>query len=124
MLWGLYRFNNMKAKYLILIIFSFFIVTNTLAGGIFSGYEMSTCLLIDFSIVISLGLIYHLFSSSIADGYKIGTFCILLLSGVIRTVCMGVMGTEVQDNIFLLVSAIIFILELILLFVVSYLSKK
>lgn len=114
----------MKARYLILFI-SFFLVTfNTLASGVLDAYDMSSCLFVDLSIVLSAGLIYYLFASSIADGYKISTLVILCFTGLFRLVCMGIMGTQTQNNVALLLASLLFLIEIAVLLVVSYLSKK
>lgn len=114
----------MKAKTLLLVISFLLIAFNTLAGGILDAYRLPSCLLVDLSLVLSAGLLYYLFASSISDGYKIGAFVILLLSGVVRAICMGLMGTETHNNIALLMAIAIFIIEISLIFVVSYMSQK
>ena len=114
----------MKTKHIILIISLLLILFNSLCGAILEGYKMSTCLLVDLSIFISMGLLYYLFASRLSDGYKIGAAVILLFSGVARTICMGIMGAETQNNVALLIAIAIFLIEISLIIVVSYMSKK
>ena len=114
----------MKFKHVIIIVTLLLILFNTLSGGIIEAYEMSSCLMVDLGLVITAGMFYYLFASSISDGFKITVAIILSFTGIIRSVCMGIMGTDVQNNVALLIAFFILIIEIALLFVASYLSNK
>ena len=114
----------MKAKHIILIILGFIIIFNTFAGAILEAYETSAWLWLDLSLAITGGLLYFLFASHIADGFKISMSIILSFSGIVRAVIMANIGTSMQNNIPLLVTVLILFLEIGGICLVSYLSKK
>ena len=114
----------MKIRHILLVIGLILIFFNTLAGGILDAYEMSSCLLVNLSIFLSAGLIYYLFASTVSDGFKIGLAVIFCFTGIFRMICVGIMGTETQNNIAMLLAVFILLIEVALMFIVSYLSKK
>lgn len=114
----------MKAGHIVLLGGFFLIVLNTLSGLIMGSYEISSCLFADLSILMSTILLYYLFMSRISDGFKISMAIVLAVTGVIRLIFMAIMGSEIHNNLFLLLAALILLIEITILFVVSYLSKK
>lgn len=114
----------MKAKHVILFLNVMLILINTLMGAIMSVYDMSACLWADVSLMLSAALLYYLFGSNIVSGYKISMGFLLVITGAVRVVCMANIGSTLQDNMMLLLSIIIFFVEISLLGLVSYMSKK
>lgn len=114
----------MRAKHIILVVFLSLIAFNSLIGVVISAYEMSTCLLVDLSICLSGGLFYYLFASQLEGGFKVSMPFILGITGLVRTVCMAIMETDLHDNVPFLIAVCIFLLEIVLICLVSYLSNK
>lgn len=114
----------MKSKHIILFGALFMVAFNTLMGAVLSSYEMSSCGLVDLSICLSAGLLYYVSASSLVDGFKIGVSVLLNITGIVRAVLLGVMSTNLQNNILFLLAVLIFFLEIGLLFLVNFMNKK
>lgn len=114
----------MKFKHLIVFLSLLLLLLNTLAGVILDVYSMPSCLMVDLSMFITASMLYFLSAGFISDGYKISISIILLFTGFIRLVCMGNIGTDFHNNLILLIALTVLIVEIALLFVVSYLSRK
>ena len=114
----------MKAKHIILF-FSFLLISfNSLMGVILDSYETSTFLLVDLSFCLSAGLVYYLFASDIADGFKIAMLIVLCITGLGRTICMANMSTDLHNSVLFICAVCILFVEIALLFIISYLSNK
>ena len=114
----------MKVKHIILVAIIAIMILNTLTGAIIEAYDISSCLLVDLSLCLSAGILYFLFVSDIADGFKISLAVIFSITGIIRAICMLIMKTEIKNNVLLLAFILIFLGEIMALFFTSYLSKK
>lgn len=106
-----------------LIICSFLIVLNTLAGLIFSIYEPFNYVFGDISILITGGLLYLLARSSASDGFKIGLVVVLCITGIIRFFMALASRQEIENNTLLLVFIAVVGLEVMLYVVARYLKK-
>lgn len=113
----------MKAKHIALILSFVLIFLNTLVGVVLEGYPIESCLLVDLSLLISAGLLYNLFLSDIADGFKISVMLILLASGLFRMICMAIIGLKIS-NVTILLAVFFLLVEITSLVVASYMSKK
>lgn len=114
----------MKAKNIILLVASLVIFFNTIAGVLLTSYSAVSCLSFDLSLLFTAIFCYILFAQNLDDGLKIGMSSFFVLSGIIRGVCMFLMGDTVEDNIALLVALAILTIEIVCMCVVFYLNKK
>ena len=78
----------------------------------------------DVSILTSTGMVYYLFQSSFADGFKIGLSFFFLLSGVARFLCAVFSSEEMENNIAIIVFMCFIAIEAISYFAAKYLSSK
>jgi hypothetical protein len=111
-------------KNTILVTGGLLIFLNTLCGLILSFYPTFNMVFGDISILISAGILYFLFKSSINDGFKIGLSLLFVLSGLIRFICAVASIQQLENNISLLVFSLFVVLEIIGLLLTSTLSKK
>ena len=70
------------------------ILINTAAGLVFSSYNPFNMAMADASILLSTALIYGVYKSTIADGFKIGFTIVFAITGLIRFICSlrGMLG--------------------------------
>ena len=111
-------------KKLILIIGAILIALNTLIGFIISGYEPFNYWLANLSFAISIGIIYAVSCSKMADGFKIGLSSILSFTGVVRFFCMVFAPAVFVNNILLVVTIVILCVEVICVSASVLVSKK
>ena len=111
-------------KKLILIFGVILIALNTLIGYIFSGYEPFNYWLANLSFAISMGMIYAVSCSKMADGFKIGLATILSFTGIVRFFCMIFMPTVFVNNIVLVVAITILCFEIVCVSTSVLVSKK
>ena len=97
---------------------------NTIIGLIVSGYSGFNLVFADVSILISTGIIYYLFQSTIADGFKIGLGFVFFITGLARFLSAVFSSDEIQDNGAVIAFVLILGVEAIILFVSAKLSKK
>ena len=108
----------------ILLIGGIITFLNTIIGLIVSGYSGFNMVFADVSILISTGIIYYLFQSTIADGFKIGLGFVFIITGLVRFLSAVFSSEEIQDNGAVIAFALILGFEAIMLFVSAKLSKK
>ena len=97
---------------------------NTAMGLIFTAYNPLNIVMADVSIILSTTLIYTLYRSAIADGFKIGFTIFFVIAGLIRFIC-AVVSEEQFNNNFALLTFIAFLgLEGLLLFSAIGLKNK
>lgn len=111
-------------KNLIFIIGALLIVLNTLIGLIISDYATLNFLLADLSIVLSVGLLYFVACSKMANGYKIGLTLFFLFTGIVRFLCVAFISSVWENNILLLVAVGILLFELVCVVSALFASKK
>jgi hypothetical protein len=97
---------------------------NTVIGLVASGYSGFNMVFADVSILISTGIIYYLFQSAIADGFKIGLGLVFFITGLIRFLSAVFSSEDFENNGAVIAFALILGVEAILLFVSAKLSKK
>ena len=111
-------------KNIILIIGTLLIALNTLIGLIVTDYATLNFLLADLSLALSVGIIYFMACSKMANGYKIGLTTLFFFTGVVRYVCMVLMPSILENNVFIIVAASIFLFELACVTVATFASEK
>ena len=97
---------------------------NTIIGLILSDYSNFNMIFADISILLSTGVLYFLFQSSFADGFKIGLSFFFLLSGVARFLCAVFSSEQMENNIAIIVFMCFIAIEAISYFAAKYLSSK
>ena len=97
---------------------------NTIIGLILSDYSNFNMVFADVSILTTTGMVYYLFQSSFADGFKIGLSFFFLLSGVARFLCAVFSSDQMENNIAFIVFMCFIAIEAISYFVAKYLSSK
>lgn len=107
----------------ILLIGGIIAFLNTVIGLVVSGYSSFNMVFADVSILISTGIIYYLFQSAIADGFKIGLCLVFFITGLVRFLSAVFSSEEIEDNSAVIVFVLILSVEAILLFVSAKLSK-
>ena len=97
---------------------------NTVSGLILSFYPNFNMIFADISILLSTGVLYYLFQSSFADGFKIGLSFFFLLSGVARFLCAVFSIEQMENNIAIIIFMCFIAIEAISYFAAKYLSSK
>jgi hypothetical protein len=97
---------------------------NTVIGLILSSYPNFNMIFADISILLSTGILYFLFQSNAADGFKIGVGFIAVLSGFGRFLCAVFSSSQLENNIGLIIFLFLITLEVITIFVAQKLSSK
>lgn len=100
------------------------VVINSTVGLVVSGYKPFNLMLADFSILLSIAMLYVAYKISIADGFKIGFTLLFALTGLIRFICCVITSEQIKNNIALLVFVVFFACELMALFVANSLRNK
>ena len=108
----------------ILLIGGIIAFLNTVIGLVASGYSGFNMVFADVSILISTGIIYCIFQSTIADGFKIGLGLVFFITGLVRFLSAVFSSEDIEDNGAVIVFVLILSVEAILLFVSAKLSKK
>lgn len=90
---------------------------NTIIGIVLSDYSNFNMVFADVSILATSGLVYYLFHSSFADGFKIGFTVLFAITGLIRFVCSILSPEHFLDNIAFLTFIIFLAIEGICFFV-------
>jgi hypothetical protein len=111
-------------KKTILIIGILLIILNTLIGTMSSGYQQNNIVLVDLSLILSTGLIYGLFESKLADGFKIGLTVLFLITGFIRMLVALFSNENVTDNFSIIILLVILTFEIICFVVSKFLNNK
>jgi hypothetical protein len=111
-------------KKIILIIGIVLIILNTLIGFMSSSYNESNIVLVDISLLISIGLIYGLFETKLADGFKIGLTVFFIITGFIRMLVALFSNEDVKDNFSIIILLVILTFEIICFVVSKYLTNK
>ena len=99
-------------------------ILNTIIGVVLSDYSNFNMVFADVSILTSTGMVYYLFQSTFADGFKIGFTVLFAITGLIRLVCSAVSPEQFADNIAFLVFIIFLALEGLCFFVGKSLKDK
>ena len=107
-----------------LIIGVILVILNTIIGLVMSSYSNFNMVFADVSILTSTGMVYYLFQSSFADGFKIGLSFFLSITGVARFVCALFSSNQFEDNIAVIVFMCFIAIEAISYFAAKYLSSK
>jgi len=100
------------------------ILLNTIIGLVMSSYSNFNIVFADVSILTTTGMVYYLFQSSFADGFKIGLSFFFLLSGVARFLCAVFSSDQMENNIAIIVFMCFIAIEAISYFAAKYLSSK
>lgn len=108
----------------ILLIGVVFTFLNTIIGLILSDYSNFNMVFADVSILTTTGMVYYLFQSSFADGFKIGLSFFFLLSGVARFLCAVFSSEQMENNIAIIIFMCLISFEVISAFVAHKLSTK
>ena len=105
-------------KNLLVIIIVAIAVFNTLLGVVIDGYEMDSCMLVNFSLAITAGLLYWLLASKIADALKIAITMLFFITGLVRA---ALMVSSLSNAIFF-IGIILF--ELVIMAIAYYNTSK
>lgn len=108
----------------VLVVGSILVLLNTLLGLIVTSYPNFNMIFADISILLSTGILYFLFRSNAADGFKIGVGFIAVLSGFGRFLCAVFSSSQLENNIGLIIFLFLITLEVITIFVSQKLSSK
>ena len=111
-------------KKIFLVLGGLLVLINTTIGLIFSYYKPFNMTMADVSIVLSTALIYGVYTSKMADGFKIGFTVVFAITGLIRFVCSVVSPEQFKDNMAFLVFIIFLAIEGLSFFVGNSLKNK
>ena len=100
------------------------IILNSIIGFMSSGYKQSNVILVDLSLLISIGLIYGVVESKIADGFRIGLTVLFSITGFIRVIVALSSNEEVKDNFSIMILLVILAFEVICFVVSKFLDNK
>lgn len=97
---------------------------NTIIGLVLSDYSNFNMVFADVSILASTGIVYYLFQSTIADGFKIGLSFFFLLTGVARFICAVFSNEQLENNIAFILFICLVAVEVVIYFLGKNLSSK
>ena len=100
------------------------VVINSTVGLVVSGYKPFNLMLADFSILLSIAMLYVAYKISIADGFKIGYTLLFGLTGLIRFICAVSSSNEFKNNYAVLIFIILLCIEGLLIFVSHAMRNK
>jgi len=106
-----------------LIISTVLVILNTLAGLIFSEYKQLNYVFSDISIILTGGLLYVIANSKTSDGYKVGLYIILCITGIIRFFMAVFSSQAFEDNFLLLIFCAIVGFETVLYLLANFMKK-
>lgn len=89
-----------------------------------SVYPTFNCLLNSGIIVISILLLYAVFSIKLKDGFRVSFGCLFTICSVIEFVCGLFTPDRLKDNITLILILLLVLLQVVLLLISNYLSKN
>lgn len=87
-------------KNLLIVTGIMLIFLNTIIGLIISKYLPFNYLMVDFSVLISVILIYLFSNNSVSTGYKIGLTVLFLFTGLIKIIFCVISPPHFQDNLY------------------------
>jgi hypothetical protein len=111
-------------KYTLFITGLILVVINTISGLIFQGYAAHKMLFADFSIILTIGLLYLMYQMRTADGFKIGFTLLFGLTGLTRFICAVSSSKEFKNNYAVLIFIMIFCIECVLIYVSHAMRNK
>lgn len=89
-----------------------------------SVYPTFNCLLNSGIIVISILLLYAVFSIKLKDGFRVSFGCLFTICSVIEFVCGLFTPDRLKDNITLILILLFVLAQVVLLLISNYLSKN
>lgn len=107
-----------------LVLGGLLVLINTSIGIIFSSYNLFNMLIADASVILSTLLLFGLYQSSMADGFKMGFTILFAITGFIRFICAVIMPEQLNDNLPLLFFIIFFAIEGFSFFIGNILKNK
>jgi len=111
-------------KKLILIIGASLLLINTISGLIISVYQPFNFLMANLSIILTFAIIFWLIVSNVSSALKIGLSSLFSITGFIRMICMIAMPSTWENNIVIIIVAVILLLEFVCMAVGNYINKK
>lgn len=111
-------------KNISVIVGSIALLINIMLGLMISVYPTFNCLLNSGIIVISILLLYAVFSIKLKDGFRVSFGCLFTICSVIEFVCGLFTPDRLKDNITLILILLLVLLQVVLLLISNYLSKN
>ncbi len=108
----------------VLLIGGILTILNTIIGLVFSSYSNFNMIFADISILTSTGIVYYLFQSTIADGFKIGLSFLFSLIGFGKFLCAVFSINEFENNIALIIFLCLLGGEIVTYFIAERLTSK
>ena len=100
------------------------ILINTTIGLVFDSYHPINMLFADFSILLTIGIMYSAFNSAMVDGFKIGLTVFFAITGIGRIVCAIASKEHFKNNISIVVFIVLLAIEILCFFVANALKDK
>lgn len=111
-------------KNISVIVGSIALLINIMLGLMISVYPTFNCLLNSGIIVISILLLYAVFSIKLKDGFRVSFGCLFTICSVIEFVCGLFTPDRLKDNITLILILLFVLAQVVLLLISNYLSKN
>lgn len=89
-----------------------------------SVYPTFNCLLNSGIIIVSILLLYAVFSIRLKDGFRVSFGCLFTICSIIEFICGLFTPDRLKDNITLILILILVIVQVVLLLLSNYLSKE
>ena len=111
-------------KNISVIVGSIALLINIMLGLMISVYPTFNCLLNSGIIVISILLLYAVFSIKLKDGFRVSFGCLFTICSIIEFVCGLFTPDRLKDNITLILILLLVLAQMVLLLISNYLSKN
>lgn len=115
--------NLMFMKKVLLIICVLLVIFNTLCVLLLSFYPWLNYGLVDFSIISSTLLIWLSINKTNPDAYRISLTFLFSVIGIVKITLSLFSNQSWTNNLWILAILILFIFEIILLFLIKYIRK-
>lgn len=100
------------------------LVVNILAGLILSAYEPFNIVATSVVILITMGLLYATTAIQLKDAFRVSLCMIFAFVGLILFLLMLFSPNQIQDNWTVIVALVLIIIEIIVLYLAHWVSKK
>ena len=111
-------------KNISVIVGSIALLINIMLGLMISVYPTFNCLLNSGIIVVSILLLYAVFSIKLKDGFRVSFGCLFTICSIIEFVCGLFTPDRLKDNITLILILLLVLAQVVLLLISNYLSKN
>lgn len=111
-------------KKVILFLSVTLLVTNVLAGLMLSAYDTFNVIATSITLLLSTGLLYATTAIQLKDAFRVSLTIIFTFVGLVLFLLMLFAPHHIQDNWVMIVAIVLIIIEIIVLYLAHWISKK